>query len=92
MNEKILTLHPEGKNGVNIAREKYDVMREVILDNLRQHAPLTFTALGEIVREALRGKFEGSVSWYFTTVKLDLEARGEIKRIKSAGKTMLTPG
>jgi hypothetical protein len=29
----------------------------------------------------LMGKLEGSISWYATMVKLDLEARGEIERI-----------
>ena len=26
-------------------------------------------------------KFDGSISWYVTTIKLDLEARGIIERI-----------
>jgi hypothetical protein len=28
--------------------------------------------------------FNGSVMWYVTTVKLDLEARGEIKRVPNS--------
>jgi len=29
----------------------------------------------------VNGNFEGSVTWYVTTVKLDLEARGVVKRV-----------
>jgi hypothetical protein len=35
------------------------------------------------VVNALTGKFEGHISWYAETVKLDLEARGVIERTKS---------
>jgi len=35
----------------------------------------------EDVNDYLRERFEGSVSWYFTTVKLDLEARGILERV-----------
>ena len=31
MDEKILTLHPQGKKGVNISRAKYDAMKTTIL-------------------------------------------------------------
>ena len=33
------------------------------------------------VHEELEGSFDGSITWYVTTVKLDLEARGLIERI-----------
>ncbi len=29
----------------------------------------------------MQDSFDGSVMWYYTTVKLDLEARGEIRRV-----------
>jgi hypothetical protein len=81
MEEKIMTLHPAGKSGVNIGREKYDVMRDAILESVRVHDGITFKSLIEDVRQKLEGSFEGSISWYVTTVKLDLEARGPIERI-----------
>lgn len=37
--------------------------------------------LTEEVRHKLAGHFDGSISWYVTTVKLDLEARGMTERV-----------
>ena len=79
---RILTKHPErGKQGVNISKAKYEVVRDVIVKALRAKREMTFEDLGKAVNKALKGKFEGSISWYFTTVKLDLEARKVIKRV-----------
>lgn len=75
-----MTLHPAGKAGVNIDKRKYDAVREAILQALQEHGTLTFSDLTAEVKEMLAGVFAGSISWYVTTVKLDLEARGEIAR------------
>lgn len=88
-----MTLHPEGKNGVNIDRSKYDVMYGTILYLLDQHAPIGFTPLMKMVKEELEGKFEGSISWFYTTVKLDMEARGIVGRKTEGGRQYVTlPG
>ena len=80
--ERITTLHPEqGKSGVNVSREKYDAIRAAILESVRDHGEITFKDLTQEVRRKLEGTFEGSISWYVTTVKLDLEARGLIERV-----------
>ena len=81
MNERIMTLHPEGKQGVNIEKEKYDAMRQAIITALQTKQPQTFSGLEQAVNAQLDGHFEGSVSWYFTTVKLDLEARQVLMRV-----------
>lgn len=78
MSQKILTLHPEGLKGVNIDRGKYDQVQQAIIDALKATSPSTFKGLREGVESRLNGKFEGSIGWYYTTVKLDLEARGVI--------------
>lgn len=89
MEERIMTLHPEGKQGVNINRKKYDIVRQSILTHLRAHGEMTFTELAENVRRKLEGSFEGSINWYVTTVKLDLEAREEIERIPKSSPQRL---
>jgi len=79
--ERIMTQHPQGKSGVNISKQKYDLIRESILSSLQAHGEMTFKDLTEDVRRRLEGKFDGSITWYVTSVKLDLEARGLIERI-----------
>ena len=80
--EKILTLHPEeDKQGVNISRAKYDMIRQAILNAIRSQGTISYKGLVSLIDYNLRNRFEGSISWYVTTVKLDMEARGEIERI-----------
>ncbi|GIK58600.1 MAG: hypothetical protein HND44_12030 [Chloroflexi bacterium] len=79
--ERIMTLHPEGKQGVNIEREKYEMMRRAIIGALQASQPQTFSGLEKAVSAQLEGNFDGSISWYFTTVKLDLEARQVVERV-----------
>lgn len=81
MEKRIMTQHPDGRIGVNITQEKYDVIRAAILDSLRLHGERDFKEMIEDVRRKLGTRFDGSVSWYVTAVKLDLEARGIIERI-----------
>jgi len=84
MKDMIRTLHPEKKQGVNINREKYEMIRKAILSILRTQKEMTFMALSRAVEKDVNGKFEGSVTWYVTTVKLDLEARGTVKRVPNS--------
>ena len=78
---RILTQHPEGKQGATIEREKYDLIRCTILDALQREREMTSFELGKTVESKVDKYFEGHVQWYYTTVKLDLEAREEIERI-----------
>jgi len=84
MKEMIRTLHPEKKQGVNISKEKYEIIRKAIFTILRANKEITFTKLYNAVEKQVGNKFEGSVMWYVTTVKLDLEARGEVKRVPNS--------
>ena len=81
MKDRIRTLHPEKKQGVSISREKYEIIRKAILSTLRAQKEITFMNLSRAVEKEVDGNFEGSVTWYVTTVKLDMEARGEVKRV-----------
>lgn len=89
MEEKILTLHPEGKQGVNISKEKYDIVRSAILSILGQQQETPFKDLPAEVERSLEKEFDGSISWYVVTVKLDLEARGLIIRIPNSSPQRL---
>ena len=81
MTEKIMTLHPAGKQGVNIDKGKYDMVREAIEATLKAQPGITFSELTEGVGRQLGDVFDGSVSWYVVSVKLDLEARGVLERV-----------
>ena len=78
--ERIQTLHPEEKKGVNIQRSKYEPVRSAMLDSLRAAGgAMTHTELMAAVAERL-SDFSGSVTWYAETVKLDLIARSTLSR------------
>jgi hypothetical protein len=84
MKDMIRTLHPEKKQGVNISREKYEMIRKAILCVLEEKKEITFMNLSRAVEKEVNGNFDGSVMWYVTTVKLDMEARGEVKRVPNS--------
>jgi len=60
MEEKILTLHPQGERGVNISRTKYETMKRTILEVLG-NGDLTHDGLTAAVETKLKGKFDGSI-------------------------------
>jgi len=84
MKDTVKTLHPDKKQGVNISREKYEIIRKLILSTLRTQKEITFMNLSRAVEKEVNGNFDGSVMWYVTTVKLDLEARGQVKRVPNS--------
>jgi len=82
VDEKILTLHPLGKNGKNISKKNYDTLKRAILSVLKGKE-LTQNELFTQLNKDLKGKFTGNINWYGETVKLDLEARKIIERTSS---------
>jgi len=80
--DKILTKHPLGKSGKNISKRNYEALKKAILSALRDK-DLTHTELLRQLNRSLKGKFQGNISWYGETVKLDLEARRIIERTPS---------
>ena len=83
MDQKIQLLHPAGKHAVRIDNYKYDLFRNSILECLKSGDELTHTELTKALIENFRKnkiEFEGSLEWYLESVKLDLEARKEIRR------------
>ena len=82
MNEtKIMTLHPNGKQGVNILLRRYEVIKDFILSKLNEHSEISFDELTDLAVKELSESFDGKVVWYMVTVKLDLEARKLIERV-----------
>lgn len=85
---KFQTIHPEaGKQGTNIDAAKYEAMKAALLTVVpAAGAGVPFQDLAEAVRPHLPDVLfaSASVSWYVTTVKLDLEARGLIERVPGA--------
>jgi hypothetical protein len=76
----IQTLHPNPeKTNKRITIEKYNVIKENLITILSE-GELTHTELMEKLYDTVKDTFEGGVQWYGETVKLDLEARGVIKR------------
>jgi hypothetical protein len=81
MMKRIHTSHPAGKKGVNINAEKYEKIRDTLISILKENGQITYRELNKMAVERLKDNFEGSISWYVVTVKLDLEANGIIERI-----------
>lgn len=79
----VRTRHPAGKSGRSIAKPKYDSMKRAMLSVLRGRE-LTHTELMRALADKLQGNFDGNVSWYGETVKLDLEARRILERTKGS--------
>ncbi len=77
--EKILTLHPHGKTGRTISKEKYEIIKKEILAILNEKL-LTHTELFDQINKRLSNKFDGNINWYAETVKLDLKARKQLFR------------
>jgi hypothetical protein len=84
--EKIQLLHPDpDKEAPRIDVWKYELVKSAILGIVPQNDEgVPFKTLSDRVTEQLSAeelKYLGSVGWYTTTVKLDLEARGLVERV-----------
>lgn len=85
MEKRILTLHPKGKNGVNILERRYNMVKETILSVLEENGgEMYYQDVNEEAKRKLSGFFDGKIPWYVVSVKLDLEARGIINRVSKS--------
>lgn len=85
--EKVLCENPvREKKPIRIDRWKYDAVHKAILSSLSRKGEGTlFSDLASHVKSRLASDVRdriGSVEWYTTTVKLDMEAKGEVRRVK----------
>lgn len=82
-----------GKQPTRIPKWKYDLVRQAILQSVPQHGEgVLFKELPDRVRRRLSPadrKRLGSTAWYTTVVKLDMEVKRELKRVKGAGPQRL---
>lgn len=85
--EKVLCRTPTaGKKPTRIDTWKFDTVRKAILAVTPQAEPgILFTDLTKKVAGKLSKADQakiGSLMWYVTTVKLELEVRGELRRVR----------
>ena len=46
--EKFLTLHPQGKKGVNILKRRYDFIKDYILKTVKKHGEIEYQELSDM--------------------------------------------
>ncbi len=85
--EKTPCRTPNADGVTNIPTWKFDAIRRAILSAVEEagEAGLPFTAVATEVKSRLSDEDLsrlGSVGWHATTVKLELEVRGEIARLE----------
>lgn len=82
-----------GRQPVRIASWKYRAVRDALLGLLPTRGEgVPFRELPALVAGALAPEERsrlGSASWYTTTVKLDLEVRGRIRRLPGSPQRLL---
>ena len=94
-NKKVLCRTPTtGKKPTRIDSWKFDLIHGAILNILPKTGEgVLFKELSKLVKMELHGnhlKQLGSLSWYTTTVKLEMEVSGEIYRVpKSSPQRLL---
>ena len=80
------TPNPAKPGATNIPAWKFDACREAILAELAD-GPMRASAMAQAAGRRLRDQARrdlGSLGWHMTTVRLELEVRGEVKRLPGA--------
>lgn len=95
MKQKFQLRHPAGKKAVSMNIEKYDALKNALLNHLIAKEASTHTQIVAAITSDFKKnkvKFVGSLEWHLEWVKLDLEARKEIKRLGSKPLTKFAIG
>ena len=92
MENKIQLVHPEGKKGLKIEAKKYEILKSTIFRIIESSNENSFEDLLINCEKELFNHFNGSISWYATWVKLDLEAKGIILCNRKGQKQMIKLG
>ena len=88
--EMFEALHPDPtKNGTRVTKATYDAYREALLKVIpNDEIGVPFSSLKTAVQPHIPADLLASTSpgWWVTTVKLDLEARQIVERLKVKGR------
>lgn len=88
------TPNPEKSGVTQIPAWKFHILRSAILAEL-ENGDVPFAELASRVDRRLTGKEKqdlGSLGWHVTTVKLELEVRGEVSRVSDVKPQLVTLG
>ena len=82
--QKLMQLrHPAGKKAVSMDESKYEILKKIILNQLKagesSHAEMLRAIIQNFKKHKI--KFPGSIEWHMEWVKLDLEASEIISRV-----------
>ena len=95
-NERVTCRTPTpSKQPTHIDRWRFDTVRRAILETIPRRAEVPFAELPAKVEAALSAEERdrlGSVSWYTTVVKLEMEVAGELERVAGASPQRLRRG
>lgn len=94
MKTKIQLSHPAGKKAVRMDENKYESLKQILLNLLKTKGEATHSEILKTIIEDFKKrktKFQGSIEWHMEWVKLDLEANKIIERVpgKAAAKFRL---
>jgi hypothetical protein len=84
MDQKIQLKHPHGKKAIAMPKDKYDLLRPVVLKFLRERKTATLGEINAAIQADFKKnktRFQGSIPWHLEWIKLDLEARKLIRRV-----------
>ncbi len=90
MSDKIQLQHPEGKNMPRIDTQKYEAVHSGIKEVLSTNGAMKPMAMLHALAIHIEGQIEGSITWYGESVKLDMQAKGELIHDKKKGLLWLS--
>ncbi len=95
-NERVTCRTPTpGKQPTHVDRWRFDTVRRAILETIPRGAEVPFAELPAKVEAVLsieeRDRL-GSVSWYTTVVKLEMEVAGDLERVPGVTPQRLRRG
>jgi len=76
--ESVLTLHPDGKQGIRINKDEYELLSAFILFTIKDVGYVNLNRLIDKAQNSFSDPLDAEVAWRVFQIKLDLEARGLI--------------